>query len=299
MLKNKAIKILLSVIVIISFSMSLSNVYAIELSNGVTDGLHPFNLTVDNRSIRDYISQYYNSFTVKVAKAPTVTQKCFALETIEITGGELNIIYESGKIETIFLTESMITNYHIMNEKYIEININYKGNPIAFQTSYIVIHAPKYLHTDSMGNDGYDMICAICNTNIGRAYRNEDGYYYLSDVRASTPRCHFVFDDNCKLVKTEECTVYKWLDFDTYFEGYCKCHLILTTEYIYFKRGDVNCDEKINSIDALIALRHSVGLEWLEGNAFLAADVNKDLAVNSVDALEILQYSVGQITEFY
>ena len=65
-----------------------------------------------------------------------------------------------------------------------------------------------------------------------------------------------------------------------------------------FRYGDITEDEKVNSSDALAALKHSVGIESLEGEAFRAADVNGDSSVNSSDALEILKYSVGSIKIF-
>lgn len=59
--------------------------------------------------------------------------------------------------------------------------------------------------------------------------------------------------------------------------------------------GDVNKDGKINSEDALLVLKYSVGLEEVEE---AVADVTKNGTVNSEDALLILKYSVGLITNF-
>lgn len=59
--------------------------------------------------------------------------------------------------------------------------------------------------------------------------------------------------------------------------------------------GDVDYNEKINSTDALMVLRHSAGIELLTGYSFERADVTHDGAVNSSDALKILQYQVGLI----
>lgn len=67
------------------------------------------------------------------------------------------------------------------------------------------------------------------------------------------------------------------------------------TIYIYVGGGprlaDINADEKINSLDALSVLQHSVEKITLAGDALAAADVNGDGKVNSVDALTILQIS--------
>jgi endoglucanase len=68
--------------------------------------------------------------------------------------------------------------------------------------------------------------------------------------------------------------------------GTCPCEL-----------GDVNCDESINIVDALVTAQAYVGLEPSNYNE-CAADANCDGTVNIVDALRIAQYYVGIITEF-
>lgn len=60
--------------------------------------------------------------------------------------------------------------------------------------------------------------------------------------------------------------------------------------YLY---GDANGDFKINSIDALAVLQHSVGNITLKDKYYTQADVTKDGKINSLDALSILQYVVG------
>lgn len=62
--------------------------------------------------------------------------------------------------------------------------------------------------------------------------------------------------------------------------------------------GDLNCDGKINSTDALLVLMHSTKVKVLTGDALKAADVSCDGKVNSSDALLILRYSVGEINSF-
>lgn len=59
------------------------------------------------------------------------------------------------------------------------------------------------------------------------------------------------------------------------------------------KKGDTNGDAKINSMDALEILQHSVGTINKKGDYLSAIDVNKDGKNNSADALLILKYSVG------
>ena len=65
--------------------------------------------------------------------------------------------------------------------------------------------------------------------------------------------------------------------------------------------GDVNDDGSIDSGDAILVLRYSVGLTTLTdiqrwaGNVTNKADNNN---IDSGDAIKILRYSVGLITEF-
>ena len=58
--------------------------------------------------------------------------------------------------------------------------------------------------------------------------------------------------------------------------------------------GDINADSKINSADALLILRHAVGLTTLLGNLLISADWNGDGKVNSSDALEVLKFAVSR-----
>jgi len=58
--------------------------------------------------------------------------------------------------------------------------------------------------------------------------------------------------------------------------------------------GDINADSKINSADALLILRHTVGLTTLSGNLLISADWNGDGKVNSSDALEVLKFAVSR-----
>lgn len=62
--------------------------------------------------------------------------------------------------------------------------------------------------------------------------------------------------------------------------------------------GDVDEDGKINSNDALEALKHSVHKIVLKDDRFLAADVTRDGKVNSDDALDILKFAVHKIESF-
>ena len=57
--------------------------------------------------------------------------------------------------------------------------------------------------------------------------------------------------------------------------------------------GDVDEDYNITSRDALLVLKHDVGLKKIQGTRKLAlADINHDGKITAVDALEILKTTV-------
>ena len=58
-----------------------------------------------------------------------------------------------------------------------------------------------------------------------------------------------------------------------------------------FLRGDVNGDMRVDTADALMILRYSVGL--IDEIDYDAADMNRDGVVNTADALRILRIAVG------
>lgn len=65
-----------------------------------------------------------------------------------------------------------------------------------------------------------------------------------------------------------------------------------------FLYGDVNGDDRINSLDAALLLRQIGKLSDLSQDGLLAADVNADGELNAQDAILILQYIVRRITAF-
>lgn len=66
--------------------------------------------------------------------------------------------------------------------------------------------------------------------------------------------------------------------------------------YSFIVMGDINGDGTVNSIDALLALSHSVGNSNLTGMAYAAADLNGDSVIDSFDALAMLGVSVGKVS---
>ena len=57
--------------------------------------------------------------------------------------------------------------------------------------------------------------------------------------------------------------------------------------------GDINEDDQIDAIDALLALRHAVKELTLEKGQYYRADINYDQTIDAQDALQILKISVG------
>lgn len=57
--------------------------------------------------------------------------------------------------------------------------------------------------------------------------------------------------------------------------------------------GDANNDSAIDSNDALLMIRHSIGLDKLTGEDFFFADVDENSVVDTGDAVTTLRYSVG------
>jgi len=62
--------------------------------------------------------------------------------------------------------------------------------------------------------------------------------------------------------------------------------------------GDVNSDGAVNAYDAVLVLRHAVGLITLTPTQKWAGDVSGDSTVTALDAALILQHIVGLITQF-
>lgn len=88
-------------------------------------------------------------------------------------------------------------------------------------------HKYYWYHTDSMGTDGYDLICSVCNKNYNRGYKNSDGYYYMYDSNSNEGYHHLVYDAYANLIRTEKCSISKWTTDDLIHDGSCKCHAIM------------------------------------------------------------------------
>ena len=64
-------------------------------------------------------------------------------------------------------------------------------------------------------------------------------------------------------------------------------------EYVVIKMGDVTGDGKVKAADALAVLKHSMGIEILDGVNLKAAGVTNSDKIKASDALAILKYSMG------
>lgn len=70
----------------------------------------------------------------------------------------------------------------------------------------------------------------------------------------------------------------------------------ITVTATYLMVGDVNIDNRVNTGDAALTLRHSVGLAELNELQLEIADINYDSRVDTGDAAMILRIAVGIIT---
>ena len=129
----------------------------------------------------------------------------------------------------------------------------------------------------------------------------QDRYLFEYGYGEDSAQSEFDIEDKNGLTYVKETRLLydgKSAQFYTVFNKNGKCTYIGTSpkdNVFDTKVGDVNHDGKINSVDALLILQHSVGLITLYGNDLACADVNKDKAINSSDALRILQYATGVI----
>ncbi|RCX18388.1 dockerin type I repeat protein [Anaerobacterium chartisolvens] len=63
------------------------------------------------------------------------------------------------------------------------------------------------------------------------------------------------------------------------------------------KKGDVNLDGSINTVDFALMKKHILEIELLTGNAFEAADVDGNGCIDTIDYLQMRRYLLGLITE--
>lgn len=66
-----------------------------------------------------------------------------------------------------------------------------------------------------------------------------------------------------------------------------------SAEVAVFKRGDVNGDGDVSALDALLALRISLGFDRASSTQLISCDMNSDGVIDSTDALSILKLAVN------
>ena len=76
------------------------------------------------------------------------------------------------------------------------------------------------------------------------------------------------------------------------------CDYYESKEIAAYRYGDVNCDGKVNTIDANYARRYAVGLLTLDERKMLAADVDGNGAINVLDSAFIRRHTVKLINVF-
>ena len=188
-----------------------------------------------------------------------------------------------------------------------------KGNPIMYPASYPnVVSVGATTSTNdrasySQYNEFVDLVAPgdkIATTSIDASqYKYAYGTSFASPIVAGCAAVLLANNPQLTNVEVVEILEETALDLGSagrdpeYGEGLVQLDKALSVEYSD-ELGNINGDTKINAEDALMALRHSVGLETLTGEAFRKGDVVKDDRVNAEDALEILRYAVGLIRRF-
>ena len=108
-------------------------------------------------------------------------------------------------------------------------------------------------------------------------------------------KCKVYYDDNGSFTDME--AVYKdgSMEFKTdHFSQY----VVTEDELPTFTLGDVNEDDKVDFLDAIMVLRHDAEIIQLTDNQMKAAEVNKDGKVDFLDAITILRYDAEIINSF-
>ena len=108
-------------------------------------------------------------------------------------------------------------------------------------------------------------------------------------------KCKVYYNDNGTFVDMG--AVYKdgSMEFKTdHFSQY----VVTEDELPTFTLGDVNEDDKVDFLDAIMVLRHDAEIIQLTDNQMNAAEVNKDGKVDFLDAITILRYDAEIINSF-
>ena len=108
-------------------------------------------------------------------------------------------------------------------------------------------------------------------------------------------KCKVYYNDNGTF--TDMGAVYKdgYMEFET---NHFSQYVVAEIESSAFTLGDVNEDDKVDFLDAIVVLRHDAEIIQLTDNQMKAAEVNKDGKVDFLDAIMILRYDAEIINSF-
>ncbi|MEE0335275.1 MAG: leucine-rich repeat protein [Catenibacterium mitsuokai] len=108
-------------------------------------------------------------------------------------------------------------------------------------------------------------------------------------------KCKVYYNDNGTF--TDMGAVYKdgYMEFET---NHFSQYVVAEIESSTFTLGDVNEDDKVDFLDAIVVLRHDAEIIQLTDNQMKAAEVNKDGKVDFLDAIMILRYDAEIINGF-
>ena len=108
-------------------------------------------------------------------------------------------------------------------------------------------------------------------------------------------KCKVYYNDNGTF--TDMGAVYKdgYMEFET---NHFSQYVVAEIESSTFTLGDVNEDDKVDFLDAIVVLRHDAEIIQLTDNQMKVAEVNKDGKVDFLDAIMILRYDAEIINGF-
>ena len=108
-------------------------------------------------------------------------------------------------------------------------------------------------------------------------------------------KCKVYYNNNGQF--TDMNAVYKdgYMEFET---NHFSQYVVAEIESSTFTLGDVNEDDKVDFLDAIVVLRHDAEIIQLTDNQMKAAEVNKDGKVDFLDAIMILRYDAEIINSF-
>ena len=198
---------------------------------------------------------------VEVIKNPDKLSYLHKKENLDVTGGQLKVTYTGGQSITVDLTPAMVTGFDNTKVGNNTLTITYEG--VSTKLNVLIIKAKVIFKME----DG--TVISEKEYEVGQTIEiptapTKPGEYVFAGW---TPNVATVCDGNATYV----------------------AKFRLASETV---SGDLNDDNKINSLDGLMLLRYLNG--WDVNIASPASmDVNKDGKVNSLDGLILLRYLNG------